>query len=142
MNTPDYFQVDVFASTSLNGNGLSVFPRAEQWDAERMQAITREMRQFESIFLMHADHDGAEARIFTVEEELPFAGHPLLGRRMPDLDLVTDTGDQRTYGLLHHALPVLLNLGVFRHSSFTVAVTARSNGPPMRPSISSVDSPL
>ena len=39
------------------------------------------------------------------------AGHPLLGRRMPDLDLVTDTGDQRTYGLLHHALPVLLNLG-------------------------------
>ena len=31
--------------------------------------------------------------------------------RMPDLDLETDTGDQRTYGLLHHALPVLLNLG-------------------------------
>ncbi|WMW81014.1 PhzF family phenazine biosynthesis protein [Undibacterium cyanobacteriorum] len=79
MNTPDYFQVDVFASTSLNGNGLSVFPQAEHWDAERMQAITREMRQFESIFLMHANPNGAEARIFTVEEELPFAGHPLLG---------------------------------------------------------------
>lgn len=79
MTIPDYFQVDVFASASLNGNGLSVFPQAEQWDAERMQAITREMRQFESIFLMNADQNGAEARIFTVEEELPFAGHPLLG---------------------------------------------------------------
>ena len=38
-------------------------------------------------------------------------GHPLLGRRMPDLDLVTDTGPVRMYTLLHHARPVLLNLG-------------------------------
>ncbi|MBA3416785.1 MAG: FAD-dependent monooxygenase, partial [Chloroflexia bacterium] len=37
-------------------------------------------------------------------------GHPLLGRRMPDLDLVTATGPRRAFTLLHDARPVLLNL--------------------------------
>jgi 3-(3-hydroxy-phenyl)propionate hydroxylase len=40
------------------------------------------------------------------------AGHPLLGRRMPDLDLVTADGPLRVYALLRDARPVLLNLGV------------------------------
>jgi 2-polyprenyl-6-methoxyphenol hydroxylase-like FAD-dependent oxidoreductase len=39
------------------------------------------------------------------------AGHPLLGRRMPDLDLVTEGGEKRVFSLLHEARPVLLNLG-------------------------------
>ncbi len=38
-------------------------------------------------------------------------GHPLLGRRMPDLDLVTQSGPRRVFTLLHAARPVLLNLG-------------------------------
>ncbi len=38
-------------------------------------------------------------------------GHPLLGRRMPDLDLVAANGPQRVFTLLHEARPVLLNLG-------------------------------
>jgi hypothetical protein len=38
-------------------------------------------------------------------------GHPLLGRRMPDLDLVTSDGPLRVYTLLHEGRPVLLNLG-------------------------------
>jgi hypothetical protein len=38
-------------------------------------------------------------------------GHPLLGRRMPDLDLATDNGPLRVYTLLHEARPVLLDLG-------------------------------
>ena len=38
-------------------------------------------------------------------------GHPLLGRRMPDLDLVTADGPVRVYTLLHPARPVLLNFG-------------------------------
>jgi 3-(3-hydroxy-phenyl)propionate hydroxylase len=39
------------------------------------------------------------------------AGHPLLGRRMPDLDLITAEGPRRVFDLLHEARPVLLNLG-------------------------------
>ena len=38
-------------------------------------------------------------------------GHPLLGRRMPDLDLVTANGPLRVFTLLHQARPALLNLG-------------------------------
>jgi 3-(3-hydroxy-phenyl)propionate hydroxylase len=38
-------------------------------------------------------------------------GHPLLGRRMPDLELVTADGPRRLFTLLHDARPVLLNLG-------------------------------
>src|SRR6266498_107415 len=38
-------------------------------------------------------------------------GHPLFGRRMPDLDLVTPNGQLRVFTLLHDAHPVLLNLG-------------------------------
>jgi 3-(3-hydroxy-phenyl)propionate hydroxylase len=39
------------------------------------------------------------------------AGHPLLGRRMPDLDLIAESGPQRVFALLRDARPVLLNLG-------------------------------
>lgn len=38
-------------------------------------------------------------------------GHPLLGRRMPDLDLVTAGGPRRAFSLLHQAQPVFLDLG-------------------------------
>jgi hypothetical protein len=38
-------------------------------------------------------------------------GHPLLGRRMPDLDLITESGPQRVFALLHDARPIMLNLG-------------------------------
>src|SRR3984957_6788476 len=46
-------------------------------------------------------------------------GHPLLGRRMPDLDLVTADGALRVFELLHDAEPVLLNLG--EGGSFDIA---------------------
>ena len=44
-----------------------------------MLRLTQEMRQFESIFLRQIKEDTFDARIFTVEEELGFAGHPILG---------------------------------------------------------------
>jgi 3-(3-hydroxy-phenyl)propionate hydroxylase len=46
-------------------------------------------------------------------------GHPLLGRRMPDLDLITPNGPLRVYTLLHRARPVLLNLGELRSLDIT-----------------------
>jgi 3-(3-hydroxy-phenyl)propionate hydroxylase len=46
-------------------------------------------------------------------------GHPLLGRRIPDLDLVTTEGPLRVFTLLHKARPVLLNLG--EGGSFDIA---------------------
>jgi 2-polyprenyl-6-methoxyphenol hydroxylase-like FAD-dependent oxidoreductase len=46
-------------------------------------------------------------------------GHPLLGRRMPDLDLVAADGPMRVFELLHDAKPVLLNLGEARSIDIT-----------------------
>jgi trans-2,3-dihydro-3-hydroxyanthranilate isomerase len=79
MTTPTIFHVDVFATRPLTGNGLTVFLGADDWSAPVMQELTQEMKQFESIFLSEITSTGARARVFTVEEELPFAGHPVLG---------------------------------------------------------------
>jgi PhzF family phenazine biosynthesis protein len=75
-----YRHVDVFTRASFSGNGLTVFPECDGLSAAQMQRVTQEMRQFESIFLA-ATEDAHEvvARVFTVEEELDFAGHPVLG---------------------------------------------------------------
>ncbi|HSB56136.1 MAG TPA: PhzF family phenazine biosynthesis protein, partial [Gemmatimonadales bacterium] len=75
-----YRQVDVFTAVPYRGNGLAVFPERGSLTARQMLAIAGELRQFESIFLASgATPEEVSARIFTVEEELPFAGHPVLG---------------------------------------------------------------
>lgn len=75
-----YWQLDVFADRPLAGNGLTVFADARGLSTSAMQALTIELRQFESIFLLPTESaDCFRAHIFTAEEELPFAGHPLLG---------------------------------------------------------------
>jgi hypothetical protein len=74
-------------------------------------------------------------------------GHPLLGRRMPDLDLVTATGAVRTYELLHGARPVLINLGETGSLDITPwndrvrATHARYDGAWKLPSIGEVTAP-
>lgn len=90
------FHVDVFATRALTGNGLAVFLGTDGWSAALMQRLTQEMNQFESIFLSEVTTRGARARVFTVEEELPFAGHPVLGAaavlhgtQTPDADAAT-----------------------------------------------------
>lgn len=76
----DYSLVDVFARHPLSGNSLSVFLLDQPLPAPLMLAITRELRQFETIFLQRdVDAVHHRARIFTLDEELDFAGHPLIG---------------------------------------------------------------
>jgi trans-2,3-dihydro-3-hydroxyanthranilate isomerase len=73
--------VDVFSRRPFQGNGLVVVLDADGLSPDLMQTVTREMRQFETAFLSETDLDGRSAtlRIFTEEEELAFAGHPVLG---------------------------------------------------------------
>jgi hypothetical protein len=74
-------------------------------------------------------------------------GHPLLGRRMPDLDLVTADGPLRVFTLLHNALPVLLNLG--EPGSFRITpwadrvrvIDAEYTGPWELPALGTVTAP-
>lgn len=74
-----YYHVDVFSSQSLSGNGLTVIFHEEDLQSQYMQKIAQEFKQFETIFLKQTAEKCFRARIFTVEEELDFAGHPILG---------------------------------------------------------------
>jgi trans-2,3-dihydro-3-hydroxyanthranilate isomerase len=77
-------QWDVFTSKRLEGNSVAVFFDARGLNDDEMQAIAREMNLSETTFVFPreeaVEHDrGVRVRIFTVQEELPFAGHPTLG---------------------------------------------------------------
>jgi trans-2,3-dihydro-3-hydroxyanthranilate isomerase len=75
----EFRHVDVFSASPLGGNGLGVVLLDQPLDAPLMLAITRELRQFETIFLDRVDDDGASAHVFTADGPLDFAGHPVLG---------------------------------------------------------------
>jgi trans-2,3-dihydro-3-hydroxyanthranilate isomerase len=76
-----YVTVDVFTETKFGGNPLAVVLDAEGLDTQAMQAVAREFNYSETTFVLppadpaHAAH----VRIFTPNEELPFAGHPNVG---------------------------------------------------------------
>src|SRR5438552_8553049 len=77
-------QLDVFSSQPLEGNPLAVFSDGRGLSDGEMQAIAREMNLSETTFILPGDaatepERGIRVRIFTVAEELPFAGHPTLG---------------------------------------------------------------
>jgi trans-2,3-dihydro-3-hydroxyanthranilate isomerase len=75
-----YVIVDVFTTVALQGNPLAVFPHAADIPTGRMQLIAREMNLSETTFVLPAQADGdRRVRIFTPVNELPFAGHPILG---------------------------------------------------------------
>ena len=80
----EYQRCDVFTSTPLEGNQLAVFLNATGLTDTEMQAIAREMNLSETTFVQRRNRGieqsrGIRVRIFTTQEELPFAGHPTLG---------------------------------------------------------------
>jgi trans-2,3-dihydro-3-hydroxyanthranilate isomerase len=79
-----FVQVDVFTSRPFEGNQLAVVTDASGLETEQMQEIAREMNLSETTFVFPRQFEeerngGHRVRIFTVNEELPFAGHPTLG---------------------------------------------------------------
>jgi trans-2,3-dihydro-3-hydroxyanthranilate isomerase len=74
----------VFTSNPLEGNSLAVFYDGRELSDAEMQAIAKEMNLSETTFIFPRELEtqqqrGVRVRIFTVQEELPFAGHPTLG---------------------------------------------------------------
>jgi trans-2,3-dihydro-3-hydroxyanthranilate isomerase len=74
-----YVVVDVFTDKPLEGNQLGVFTDARPLDAGQMQRLAREMNFAECTFVLPSETADARIRIFTPGNELPFAGHPVLG---------------------------------------------------------------
>src|SRR5262245_31366542 len=79
-----FVQLDVFTTRPLEGNQLAVFTDADGLSDIDMQRIAKETNFSETTFVIRRDdaverERGVRVRIFTVDEELPFAGHPTLG---------------------------------------------------------------
>jgi trans-2,3-dihydro-3-hydroxyanthranilate isomerase len=77
----NFIQLDVFTDRPFCGNPLAVFPDAEGLSDEQMQQIAREMNLSETVFVLPSEHEEVlrRLRIFTPSNELPFAGHPVVG---------------------------------------------------------------
>jgi trans-2,3-dihydro-3-hydroxyanthranilate isomerase len=122
-------QWDVFSSKPLEGNSVAVFFDARGLSDAEMQAIARETNLSETTFVFPREQEvererGVRVRIFTVQEELPFAGHPTLGTAFAlrgetgakeiSLDLnagkipvrFEDASDQPTFGEMTQLDPV------------------------------------
>src|SRR5437773_11150447 len=83
-HTYEFVQLDVLTQTPLSGSPLAIFPDARGLTDAEMQALAREMNLSETTFILPRDaateaREGKKVCIFTVEAELPFAGHPTLG---------------------------------------------------------------
>jgi len=103
-----YYHVDVFSRIPYSGNGLTIFIPPVRLEKSVMEAITREMRQFESIFLHQTGPNAFRAYIFTMEEELDFAGHPVIGAAALLHDLYSKKKEQDSWTIELNAKAVVV----------------------------------
>lgn len=101
MATYRYVVADVFTDRPLAGNQLAVFADAREIPEAELQPLAREMNFSETVFVYPPAGEGhARIRIFTPMDELPFAGHPVLGTafvlagplQLPEIRLETGAG--------------------------------------------------
>src|SRR3954466_13154247 len=111
-----YYHLDVFTDKPFSGNGLTVFLNKNMLNKPLMQTITQEMRQFESIFLNPITDNTYRAFIFTMEEELDFAGHPVIGAAALLHDLYTKELKNSNWEIVLNAKSV--NVITTKHDSF------------------------
>ncbi|PYK45648.1 MAG: PhzF family phenazine biosynthesis protein, partial [Verrucomicrobia bacterium] len=112
--TYEFVQLDVFTQKPLAGNPLAIFPDARGLNDGEMQALAREMNLSETTFILPRDaaieaREGKKVRIFTVEAELPFAGHPTLGTALHLYASESTTPAQITLDLKAGKIPVRFN---------------------------------
>ncbi|MEW6245904.1 MAG: PhzF family phenazine biosynthesis protein [Nitrospirota bacterium] len=79
--TLKFYQADVFTDQPFGGNPVAVIPDVQGLTDRELQQIAREMNLSESVFVLPPTDQAAVAkiRIFTPTQEIPFAGHPVLG---------------------------------------------------------------
>jgi trans-2,3-dihydro-3-hydroxyanthranilate isomerase len=101
MRKVKYFVLDVFTDTPLAGNPLAVFPDRTFLREDELQKVARELNLSETVFIEDPTDRSAlrRLRIFTPAQEIPLAGHPVIGTwfllaslRLVDLDDVLHAG--------------------------------------------------
>ncbi|MCL4858115.1 MAG: PhzF family phenazine biosynthesis protein [Caldilineaceae bacterium] len=73
-----FMQVDAFTDRPLGGNPCAIVFEADDLDTATMQAIAQEMNLSETAFVLRSAVADVRARYFTIEEEIPLAGHPTI----------------------------------------------------------------
>ncbi|HSQ36234.1 MAG TPA: PhzF family phenazine biosynthesis protein [Candidatus Binatia bacterium] len=109
MNKLPFYIVDVFAEKKYAGNQLAVFRRSGSLTGETMQQIARETNFSETSFILRDEprDDGFDVRIFTPNEEVPFAGHPTLGTaHIIRSEILGNQGDELNLNLKAGRIPV------------------------------------
>jgi trans-2,3-dihydro-3-hydroxyanthranilate isomerase len=79
MRNYEFYQLDVFTDEAFAGNPLAVFLEGSDLSGEEMQSIALEMNLSETVFVLPSDKALRKLRIFTPMQELPLAGHPVVG---------------------------------------------------------------
>lgn len=105
----DFYIVDVFAESKYAGNQLAVVRGGSALSTEDMQKIALEMNYSETTFIISDEEQdgGYDVRIFTAHEELPFAGHPVLGTAyILQREVVGISFEQITLNLMVGPIPV------------------------------------
>jgi len=106
-----FFTLDVFTRQRFSGNGLAVVLEADGLSDDDMQMIAREFNQSETVFVLKPDKPihSARVRIFTPNEELPFAGHPTVGTAILLAQLRTpgDEGERDSLVILEQRIGVV-----------------------------------
>jgi trans-2,3-dihydro-3-hydroxyanthranilate isomerase len=76
-----FYQADVFTSQPFGGNPVAIFPDAGGLTDDQLQRVAREMNLSETVFVFPPTDPAAvvKLRIFTPTQEIPFAGHPVIG---------------------------------------------------------------
>jgi len=111
MNKLTFYTVDVFAKEKYTGNQLAVFRDARITDIE-MQRIAKEMNYSETTFILSEEkrNGGYDVRIFTPEEEVPFAGHPTLGTAyVIQHEIIREPAEKIILNLKAGQIPVTIN---------------------------------
>src|ERR1035437_2809525 len=116
MRQLDYFIVDVFTDSALAGNPLAVVMNTVDLSTAQMQSIAREFNLSETTFVERRDAsaeqtEGVRVRIFTTQEELPFAGHPTLGTASVLREHAPETVRQDTVTLAENVGPIPVRFG-------------------------------
>jgi len=105
-----FYQADVFTAQPFGGNPVAVFPDADGLTDEQLQKIAREMNLSETVFVFPPSDPAAvvRLRIFTPTQEIPFAGHPVVGALYVLAHLGSVTAPEPVTRVLYEC-----NIGVF-----------------------------
>jgi trans-2,3-dihydro-3-hydroxyanthranilate isomerase len=115
MNKPFYI-LDVFTGEKYAGNQLAVFRNAAGIPGEEMQQLAREINFSETTFILSDEpvNGGFDVRIFTPNEEVPFAGHPTLGTtHIIRSEILGGTAESVTLNLKVGQIPVTFSADGF-----------------------------